>query len=595
MNSETMTVRELIKAYRAADTPQRREDERHALWWIDQIGDLSVADLAPDLIHRQVHTLIKRGRSQWTANFYLRFFRRVCAWGALMGHITGDPCATIPLPKDKPSVLRVLTEDEERALCAALGEPYGLWVRFAILTGLKQSEQFTLRWRDIDLSRNTLMVPHQQTGAVVALSLSASAVAVLRELRRVQPASLWVFPDLRSPTRPANVHSFYVGRWETAIRRAAIPWCAWKDLRHTCGVRLANQGLPVAEVTALLRQSEVRQAYHYRAWQPGKAHVRKPVRKRGEMVFTDLNPDALQRILGRDTSSAPITFGELCHLYAVHHLKDRPSREGFERIFLQHWRPWADRIAETITRKEVRLWYMALEHKPAHANKAATLLRSAYNWALRMELVTCQNPSALLIRFRMYARERFLDSGEAERFMKGIPHVPAKPRAFLLLLLFTGCRMGEALKMRWNDIDQTSRLWKKTRTKNGSTHYVPLPIQVIETLLAIPRTSEWVFPGANGQHWTRTNAQKNWQIIRSRWDMEDVHLHDLRRTCASYLAINGENLPTIQNVLNHRSLTPTAIYARLNTKAIDRALQGQADRLSSLLDRKEITVMAIGN
>lgn len=60
--------------------------------------------------------------------------------------------------------------------------------------------------------------------------------------------------------------------------------------------------------------------------------------------------------------------------------------------------------------------------------------------------------------------------------------------------------------------------------------------------------------------------------------MDEVRLHDLRSTCASYLAIEGENLPVIQSVLNHRSLAPTSIYARLNTKATDRALQAQADR-----------------
>ena len=61
-------------------------------------------------------------------------------------------------------------------------------------------------------------------------------------------------------------------------------------------------------------------------------------------------------------------------------------------------------------------------------------------------------------------------------------------------------------------------------------------------------------------------------------DMEDVRLHDFRRTCASYWAIGGENLPVIQSVLNHRGLAPTSIYAWLNTKATDRALQPQADR-----------------
>jgi integrase len=70
-------------------------------------------------------------------------------------------------------------------------------------------------------------------------------------------------------------------------------------------------------------------------------------------------------------------------------------------------------------------------------------------------------------------------------------------------------------------------------------------------------------------------------------NLQDVTIHDLRRTCASYLAIEGENLPTIQNVLNHRSFVHTSIYARLNTKAVDRALQAQADRLCSLTQAPE--------
>ena len=70
--------------------------------------------------------------------------------------------------------------------------------------------------------------------------------------------------------------------------------------------------------------------------------------------------------------------------------------------------------------------------------------------------------------------------------------------------------------------------------------------------------------------------------------MDAERLHDLRRTCASYLAMSGENLPTIQSVLNHKSLAPISIYARLNTKATDRALQTQADRLWSLVQEPSV-------
>lgn len=578
-----MTVHDLIQAYRTAETSPRREDERHAAWWIDRIGSFEVEELSTDLIKRQLLASAKCGRSVWTSNFYFRFLRRVCAWGRLMAYLPLDPCHDIPLPKDKPPVLRVLTEEEERALCAALGPPYSLWVRVAILTGLKQSEQFTLLWRMVDLAHATIHIPDSKTGAIVALSVPPDAVAVLQQLHRLHPPSLWVFPDLRNPHRPANVHAFYVGRWESAIRRAGIPRCAWKDLRHTCGVRLAKQGVPVQEVTGFLRQREVRQAYYYRAHQPGEAYIKKAVAKKSPHVFDDLQPEQLQTLIGRDTTHDPVTFKELCHLYASHHLKARTSRDSFDRMYRQFWQPWADRLAESITRKEVRLWHLSLEHIPSHANHGATYLRALYNWGIRMELLTCANPVYGLMKYREYSRERFLDAQEAHRFLDGLLRLPVKPRAFFLLLLLTGCRMGEALTMRWADVDPSTRLWRKGRTKNGSSHVVPLPIQVMEALALLPRTSEWIFPGENGNHWSRGSVAKVWQLTRRRWNMADVRIHDLRRTCASYLAISGENLPTIQSVLNHRSLTPTAIYARLNTKAVDRALQTQADRFCSLV------------
>ena len=67
-----------------------------------------------------------------------------------------------------------------------------------------------------------------------------------------------------------------------------------------------------------------------------------------------------------------------------------------------------------------------------------------------------------------------------------------------------------------------------------------------------------MFPGENGKSWSRATVQKLWQLVRQRWNLQDVRIHDLRRACARYLAIEGENLRTIQTVLNHRSLATPA-------------------------------------
>jgi integrase len=186
-------------------------------------------------------------------------------------------------------------------------------------------------------------------------------------------------------------------------------------------------------------------------------------------------------------------------------------------------------------------------------------------------------------RYPTNRRERFLTDEEVQRFMRGVQDLPPKPRAYFLLLLLTGPRLSEARGMRWADVLWATRLWKKPHTKNGSSQFLPLPVQAVNTLLQLPRTSEWVFDNGQGEPWSRPNVQKLWDNIRRRWNLEDVTIHDLRRTCASHLAISGENISTIQTVLNHKNLQHTAIYARLNTKTTDRALQAQADRLCSLV------------
>lgn len=591
MATSLPTVGELINRYRLTDpTDHRREDPRHARWWVEHFGTLPASGLTTERILQAIETLrTEQGRTGTragsTVGFYLRFLRRVTAWAVCAAMLPSDPCDGIPLPKEGTPVMRVLTEEEEAQVCQAFGQPYSLWIRFAILTGLEQSEQFTLLWRHVQLEGGTILIPQGTNGTMVELSLPHEAVTILRALRQEYPTSIWVFPDPHDPRRPVNAHTFYDSRWTRTIQRLGIPRVAWKDLRHTCGVRLAKQGFSSGEIASFLRQRELRRAYYYRAWAPGVAPKRNPPKPSRVPVFTDLSHPELQALMDRTP-----TFGEMCRLYAAHYLKERPSRAQFERIYKNLFHQWADRALGNISRKEVRLWHMGLSRTPGHANKALIFLRRVYNVALYEleDIYDGRNPA---VRIRLHPstpRERFLSLEEMQRFMEGVPHLPPKPRAYFLLLLLTGARMSEGRCLRWKDVEWTTRVWRKPRTKNGSSHLVPLPVQVVDALARLPRTSEWVFPGARGQPWARSTVQKTWQNIRRQWNMEDVTIHDLRRTCASYLAMEGENLPTIQNVLNHKSLVHTAIYARLNTKATDRALQAQADRLCGLVQGVEV-------
>ncbi len=183
MTQHPFRVHELINLYRLQPGDHApKEDGRHARWWVEELGAVPVAELTTAQIRQAVHQLGAEGRSGSTVAFYLRFLRRITAWGTGALYLSVDPCIGIPLPKEPTRPMRVLTEEEETRLCQALGRPYNLWVRFAVLTGLKQSEQFTLLWRSVHLECGTVLIPQGMTGTMVELSLPPDAVTILRAL-----------------------------------------------------------------------------------------------------------------------------------------------------------------------------------------------------------------------------------------------------------------------------------------------------------------------------------------------------------------------------------------------------------------------------
>lgn len=141
---------------------------------------------------------------------------------------------------------RYLTHDEEARLFATIhlreakdARLRGLAdaVRFAIDTGLRQAEQFGMRWADVDLARKRVRVTDETgkggKGRVVPL-LGASAEILARMPRRLRVAQgedwIWTRPDGRP--YPNRRKAF-----ENAVETAGIADFTWHDLRTTCGCR----------------------------------------------------------------------------------------------------------------------------------------------------------------------------------------------------------------------------------------------------------------------------------------------------------------------------------------------------------------------
>lgn len=55
--------------------------------------------------------------------------------------------------------------------------------------------------------------------------------------------------------------------------------------------------------------------------------------------------------------------------------------------------------------------------------------------------------------------------------------------------------------------------------------------------------------------------------------IDDLHLHDLRRTLGSWMALQGVSLLQIANALGHRDPRSAQVYAQLNDDAVRAAVE----------------------
>ena len=230
------------------------------------------------------------------------------------------------------------------------------------------------------------------------------------------------------------------------------------------------------------------------------------------------------------------------------------------------------RISE-VERKDIAKLHHDMRDKPYQANRALGVLSKMFSlaevWGLRPD---GSNPCRHVKRYKERMRERFLSPEETERLGEVLreaeSEMPSAVAAFRLLLL-TGCRLSEIQLLRWEHVkDDCIEL---PDAKTGG-RVVPLGPEARAVLANLPREEDnpWVITGRlPGSH--LTDLQKPWRRIRSRAELEDVRIHDLRHSYASRALALGESLTMIGKLLGHTQVQTTARYAHLARDSIQTA------------------------
>jgi integrase len=289
------------------------------------------------------------------------------------------------------------------------------------------------------------------------------------------------------------------------------------------------------------------------------------------------------------------TLADLWEQYLTLHakMKKRTWRDD-ERQYQKYLAPLHNRRLSEITDTVVAKWHatVAKEHGPIQANRCKALLATMFSKASKHCGYAGPNPCAGVENFPEQDRERFLLPAEMERFFRALAAEDAYWQGFFLLCLFTASRRGNVASMEWAELDLENAVWHipATKTKNKR----PTSISLCAPALAILRTryeqrngSPYVFPSRQGGEGHLMDPRKAWARITAAADVDDLHIHDLRRSQASWQAALGFSLAIIGKALGHADLKSTQVYSRLQLDPVKEAVSKASD---AMLDAAGVVV-----
>jgi integrase len=195
---------------------------------------------------------------------------------------------------------------------------------------------------------------------------------------------------------------------------------------------------------------------------------------------------------------------------------------------------------------------------------------------------------------------RFLSDDERARLLQACRESTSDGLYLAVVAaLSTGCRRGELWNIKWSHVDLKRGLLIFEDTKNGERRNVPLMGHALELMKERHREQkkkledkvtgikekpkslegEYVFPGKiPGQPMDFTHP---WRNAMQTAEIEDFRWHDLRHSCASYLAMNGATLAEIAEVLGHKTLQMVKRYAHLSDAHTSKVVASMNEKIFS--------------
>ena len=217
-------------------------------------------------------------------------------------------------------------------------------------------------------------------------------------------------------------------------------------------------------------------------------------------------------------------------------------------------------------------------------NKYAGVMKHSLNLAVKWGIIAA-NPLVNIQQLKVNNEvERYMNSNELERMILVLnTHDNRMVSGMLLFMLSTGCRRGEAFRVKWEDIDMDKRIWmlRASTAKSGKRRSIPLSDSAMSVIDTLDTRNKFEYLFVNKRTGDRYKCIKTtWNKIRQLAGVPDVRLHDLRHQFASLMANGGRSLYEVQKVLGHSDPKVTMRYAHLQPSTLNEAVNSISSKLT---------------
>lgn len=231
---------------------------------------------------------------------------------------------------------------------------------------------------------------------------------------------------------------------------------------------------------------------------------------------------------------------------------------------------WKNRPLATVTRAAVKKKFLDItKRSPAQANQAMRNFRAIWNYAIAEyrypddSPIFKENPVNIISEQKIWNRIKPKDSkiptnkiGIAWNLLQNLRRSPVQipsnrtildAAAFIFL---TGCRLSEAVRLKWYQVNFDEGWWHLDDSKNHSAVTFPLSELACEIIADRPQLSPFVF-GSDGKYGHITEIRTPMKKISNAIGTK-VTPHDLRRTFKAMAIENNIELWRANLLMNHK-------------------------------------------